>query len=354
MLVSLHKLYLRGEIPVELLQFYRKSLVVVLVLVVGLAFAACAQIEEMLPFDLSPSQSDQEPELVYVPMPEIPLAPGPVYHGEPREPQVMLPELGYEYLVEGYVTVNIGNVSRGYFKVRNESDAEALVKIMSYAHGEPDFFNLAGNNDWEVFPLTRGDGVYTIQVLEYYGDRVFKVVFSHDVYVNLENQNLPFLYPSRYVNFSVYSEAVAVASRLAGRAGSDLEIVQLVYDYITTNIDFDLEFAMAVYSGFVLEHIPNADATLAAGTGICFDFAVLMAAMLRSQNIPTRLEIGYVLGIFHAWVAVYVPGANWGYAAHPTAIGWGLLDPTTTSANNVSGFLNPVVDVNEYSILFVR
>ena len=336
----------------ELLQFFRRGLVVVLVLVVGLAFTACAQIEELFPFDLSYSPSDQEPELVYVPMPEIPLAPAPIYSFEPREPQVMQPELGEEYVVNGDVTVNIGNVSRGYFKVRHQTEANALVKIMSY--GEPDFFNLAGNNEWEVFPLTGGDGVYTIQVLEYYGDRVFMVVFSHDVYVSLENQNLPFLYPSRYVNFNEASEAVVRASRLAGQAGSDFEIVQLVYNYITANIGFDMEFAMAVYSGFILEHIPNADATLATGTGICFDFAVLMAAMLRSQNIPTRLEIGYVLGIFHAWVAVYVSGVDWGNAAHPTVSGWGLFDPTTTAANNAAGFLNPLVDVNEYSILFVR
>ena len=335
----------------KLLQILRRILVVVLVCFAGTAFTACAQIEELLPFDLPFLSSGQE-ELVYIPMPAIPLA---GYYGEIfLEPQVKTPELGEDYIVEGHVTVNIGNVSRGYFKVRHLADAEALVQITNYDYGQPDFFKLGGNNEWEVFPLTRGDGVYTIQILEYYADRVFAVVFSHDVYVSLENQNLPFLYPSRYVNFHENSAAVALARRLANQATNELEIVRLIYSYITANISFDLDFAMAVYSGFVLEHTPDIDATLVSGTGICFDFAVLAAAMLRSQNIPTRLEIGYVLDIFHAWVAVYVPGVDWGDAAHPHADGWGLLDPTTTSANNALGFLSPVVDVNEYSILFVR
>ena len=335
-------------------QFLRRSLVVAFVCVVGFIFTACAQIDKMLPFDLPFLSLDQEEELVYIPMPQIPLAYAPEVYSESREPQVKTPELGGEYIVEGYVAVNIGNVSRGYFKVRHETDVEALVQIASYNYGQPDFFKLEGNNEWEVFPLTRGDGVYTIQILEYYADRVFAVLFSHDVYVSLENQHYPFLYPSRYVNFNENSAAVALAGRLAGQATSDLEIVQLIYDYITTNISFDLDFALAVYSGFVLQHTPDVDATLAAGAGICFDFAALATAMLRSQNIPTRLEIGYVLDIFHAWVAVYVPDVDWGYAAHPHATGWGLLDPTTTSANYAVGFFSPVVDVNEYSILFVR
>ena len=338
----------------EFLQFCRRCLVAALVCVVGFTFTACAQIDDLLPFDLPFSSSGQGGALVYVPMPVIPLA--DYYEGRQiiRKPSVKIPELGEDYFAEGNVTVNVGNVSRGYFKVRHVTDVNALVQITNYSSGLSDFFNLEGNNEWEVFPLTRGDGVYTIRILEYYGDRVFSVVFSLDVDVSLENQNYPFLYPSRYVRFDENSAAVALASRLAGQASNDLEAAWLIYNFITTNISFDFEFEYAVTSGVVLEHTPDIDATLASGRGICFDYAVLAAAMLRSQNIPTRLEIGYVHGIFHAWVAAYIPGVDWGNAAHPSGGGWGLLDPTTTSANNALGFLNPIINVNEYSILFVR
>ena len=336
-------------------QFFRRSLVVVLVYVFVLPFAACAQIDELLPLDL-PFSSSLEEQLVYIPTPEIPLA---AYSFDNEDEanlmhRVLIPELSEHNLARGHVTVNIGNVSRGYFKIKHQTDTYALVQVISSGGDISDFFNIGGNNDWEVFPLTRGDGVYTIQVLEHYEGRDFKVVFSYYVNVILENQNYPFLYPNRYVNFDENSAAVALAGRLAARATSDLEFVWLVYDYITTNVSFDLDFARAVYAGLVLDHVPDIDATLARGMGICFDFAILAASMMRSQNIPTKVEIGYVLEIFHAWVAVYVPSADWGNAAHPTLAGWGLLDPTTTSANNAEGFLNPVVNVNEYSMLFLR
>ena len=340
--------------PMVSLQFIRRILVTVLVFMVGFAFTACAGIDEFLPFDLPFSSSGQRDRLVYVPLSVVPLADYYEDANTIREPLMKTPELSDEYVVEGYVTVNIGNVSRGYFKVRHEADVEALVQITNNNYGSSDFFNLEGNNRWGVFPLTRGDGVYTIQILEYYADRVFSVIFSQDIYVSLENQNYPFLYPSRYVRFDENSAAVALAARLTVQASNDLEAAWFIYNYITTNISFDFEFGYAIIAGVVLEHLPDIDATLASGMGICFDFAVLTAAMLRSQNIPARLEIGYVLGIFHAWVAAYIPGAYWGNAAHPSGGSWGLLDPTTTSANNAAGFLNPVVNVNEYNILFIR
>ena len=186
----------------EFMRSLRRCVMLVPIFVVALTFSACARIEELLPIDLPFLSSAQEEDLIYIPMYEIPLAEVPVFEAEPREPQVMVPELGEEYLVEGCVTVNVGNVSRGYFKVKHDTEAKALVKITNYGYGQPDFFNLEGNNDWEVFPLTRGDGVYTIQALEHYEDRVFVIVFSHDVSVSLDNQNYPFLYPSRYVSFN--------------------------------------------------------------------------------------------------------------------------------------------------------
>ena len=334
-------------------KFFRRSLVVGLVCIIGFAFTACAQIDELLPFDLPFLSSGQERDLVYIPMPEIPLGDSFYEIETLPEPPVMTPTLSDDYLTEGSVTVSIGNISRGYVKIKHDSDAYALVKIAKNDY-EPDFFSINGNSEFEVFPLTRGNGLYTIQVLEYYVDRLFTIVFSRDIYVNLDNPNYPFLYPNRYVSFNENSEAVALAGRLASQVSSDFEVVQAVYNFITTNISFDLDFATAVNSGLVLEHTPDIDATLAAGTGICLDFAVLTAAMLRSQNIPTRLEVGYVLGIFHAWVAVYIPDADWGDAAHPSGGGWGLLDPTTTTANDADGFLRPLVDVNEYNVLFIR
>ena len=53
-------------------------------------------------------------------------------------------------------------------------------------------------------------------------------------------------------------------------------------------------------------YIPNADEVLVSEVGICSDKATLLAAMLRSQGIPTRYVSGKVYGSGHAWNEVYL------------------------------------------------
>ena len=72
------------------------------------------------------------------------------------------------------------------------------------------------------------------------------------------------------------------------------------------NFTYDLERAKSVQSGY----LPDVDAVLAEKKGICFDYASVMTAMLRSQNIPCTLTKGYAGSSYHAWNKVNVSG-NW-------------------------------------------
>ena len=58
-------------------------------------------------------------------------------------------------------------------------------------------------------------------------------------------------------------------------------------------------------------YVPNPDDTLATGTGVCFDYASLGAAMLRSVGLPTKIITGYVTpgDLYHAWIMVYIDGS---------------------------------------------
>ena len=49
-------------------------------------------------------------------------------------------------------------------------------------------------------------------------------------------------------------------------------------------------------------YLPDVDDVLASQTGICFDYAAVMASMLRCERIPTRLEVGYMGDVYHAWM----------------------------------------------------
>ena len=144
---------------------------------------------------------------------------------------------------------------------------------------------------------------------------------------------LPFLYPNQYVDFKADSNAVKKGSELAEDTWTDLEVVQNIYNFVIKNISYDEEKAQNVSYAY----LPNVDDTLASGTGICFDYAALMTAMLRSQDIPTKLVIGYSGGLYHAWVNVYIDNVGWidnfiYFDGHD----WSLMDPTFASSGGQS------------------
>lgn len=69
-------------------------------------------------------------------------------------------------------------------------------------------------------------------------------------------------------------------------------------------------------------------------TGICFDYASVMTTMLRSQRIPTRLEIGYAGENYHAWISTYIKDIGWvNGIIEFNGTSWTLMDPTYASTS---------------------
>lgn len=83
--------------------------------------------------------------------------------------------------------------------------------------------------------------------------------------------------------------------------------MQAVFDFVTKNFSYDYELAKTVQSGY----LPVVDRVLEGKKGICFDYAAVMCAMLRSQNIPCKLVVGYAGTTYHAWINVYIDGVGW-------------------------------------------
>ena len=127
-------------------------------------------------------------------------------------------------------------------------------------------------------------------------DTLYATEFQTTCQVTLENEHLPFLYPNQYVWFTKDTKAIALAEEVVTPADTDLDAVALVYDYVTSHVTYDWDKAKTVEN----DYLPDVDEVLRSGKGICFDYAALMAAMLRSQKIPTRLEIGYAGTTYHA------------------------------------------------------
>ena len=99
-------------------------------------------------------------------------------------------------------------------------------------------------------------------------------------------------------------------------------------------------------------YMSDPDATLRAGKGICFDYAVLAAAMLRSQGIPTKVVFGYVSpnDLYHAWNMFYTEETGWITVSFEiSGTGWTRLDLTFSASGTDSELIG---DGSNYSDLY--
>lgn len=188
-------------------------------------------------------------------------------------------------------------------------------------------------------------GTYSIGVYVNKYDTKYSTVFSTKVSVTLKNQFAPFLIPNQYVNYTSSSKAVGLAADITKSCKSDLDKVKIVYSYVVSNITYDYDRAANVQSGY----LPDIDDVLAKKSGICFDYAALMTAMLRTQGIPTKLVVGYAGSVYHAWISTYTEETGWvNNIIYFDGNNWKLMDPTFAS----SGHEAYTADSSHYSAKF--
>lgn len=226
------------------------------------------------------------------------------------------------------VTIDISNTSEGYFMV-NYTGSNQKPKLRLTGPNQITYtYDLHGG--YEAFPLTSGDGSYTLEIFENIEGTSYSTLFTQSIDVSISNEFGPYLYANQYVNFAPDSTVIEKGSELARSADEDLEVVQNVYNYIITNFTYDYDKAATVESGY----LPDVDEIYSKQTGICFDYAAVMATMLRTQNIPTRLEVGYMEDVYHAWISTYISGKGWvNGIIEFDGNEWTLMDPTFASAS---------------------
>lgn len=255
-----------------------------------------------------------------------------------NETVVLVPEIVNEKTVgTSDFVVDYSNASEGYIGVEYSGEnPEVRLQVVSdesvtYTHNIP-----TGS---VIVPISEGTGNYTLIGYESVAPGEYAIVFSENVNLIVEKETSIYLYPNMYVDFTKDSEAVTLAKSLATDCTCDIEVINAVYKYVTDNITYDHELAENVQSGY----LPDIDAVLESKKGICFDYASLMAAMLRSQRIPTRLEIGYAGTAYHAWVSSYIEDVGWiNGVIQFDGTDWTLMDPTfaaNTSAHELKDFI---------------
>lgn len=249
------------------------------------------------------------------------------------------------------LALDASHTSDGYVMVKYLGE-NPKVKLQILAPNDIDYTYLISDTDtYHTYPLSGGSGSYHIRLLESLAveDSKYAVVFGEDLEVTIEDEFEPFLRPNYYVNFSADSSVVTTGSDLASDCYCDLDVINNIYHYVTENITYDTPKAQDLAYGYT----PNPDETLSTGKGICFDYASLMSAMLRSQRIPTRLEVGYVGEVYHAWISCYVDEIGWvDNIISFDGKSWSLMDPTLAANNNRSSVKEYIGDGSNYLIKY--
>lgn len=251
--------------------------------------------------------------------------------------------------------IDASHTEDGYIKVRYLKETTKKLKVMIEKGQGKYIYDLNNKGEYDVYPLQMGDGSYKIRVFENISGDKYAAKQTVTINIKLKDVKAPFLAPNQMVNYSDTSEAIKKAAELTQGLTNDLEKVDVIYDYIISNIKYDTEKAKTVKSGY----LPVVDDILKSNKGICFDYASLMAAMLRSLDIPAKLVTGYSskLNVFHAWNEVYTDETGWIKLNEMYFDGfdWRLMDSTVASSGKQSNspkvmeYTNKLIDSKFYT-----
>lgn len=177
------------------------------------------------------------------------------------------------------------------------------IKVIIEKNSKRLIYNLNNDGIEENFPLQMGNGEYKISVLENTGGNKYRYISTENVKLNLSDVNDVYLASVQFVNWDDESSAIKKAKELTKDLTNDEDKLKAIYSYIVSNIKYDFAKLGTLKS----DYLPDIDSTLKSGKGICYDYASIMAAMLRSTGIPTKLVKGYSTNVkgYHAWNEVY-------------------------------------------------
>ncbi len=239
--------------------------------------------------------------------------------------------------------IDYSNTADGYILASYRGDATMRAKLRLSCGERSYTYDLDSAGTLTSFPLNMGNGTYTVTMYQQVSGTSYRAIATTSFDVSLSSEFAPYLASTQLINFTADSATVAKAAELvtAAAATTDLQKLQAIYSYIVSTMSYDYHRAATVQSGY----IPTPDIALAEQGGICFDYSSLMAAMLRSQGVPSRLITGYVSqdNLYHAWIEVYIENTGWvATGISIGASGYKMLDPTfatTMSADSVAKYI---------------
>lgn len=202
--------------------------------------------------------------------------------------------------------IDASQASLGYVCAAGTSASR--LKFQVSKDGETYNYDLPNDGTPTVYPMNMGSGSYTLRIMQNTEGSNYVELDAATADVSLGNEFNPFLMPNMFCNYNKDSDCVSKARELTADCSNVGEAVRAICTWVADNVSYDTSKAEQLSGG--TGYVPNPDETLSSKSGICFDYASLSAAMLRSMGIPTKIITGYVGqdNLYHAWIMVYIDG----------------------------------------------
>ncbi|MDL2300327.1 transglutaminase-like domain-containing protein [Clostridiaceae bacterium OttesenSCG-928-D20] len=300
-----------------MLKRLKLSLILVLTIILCLLAGCSTEI-----IDDPTALSAATEETIYIPVPE-----GTGY----QIPDTYSPGTLTEKNSKGIL--DYSNTADGYVMVKYTGSNAKVKVIITGPKGTQYTYDQRLDGQYDTFPLSDGNGTYKFGLYENISGTKYSTALSKSFDVKLKDEFAPFIRSNKYVNYTKDSEVVKKAAELTKNKTATLDKVDAVYDFVVKNFKYDYDLAANVKSGYV----PDLDSVLKNKKGICFDYASVMTAMLRSQGVPTQLVFGYAGKAYHSWINVYSEKDGWVTATiYFDGKNWKRMDPTFASTGKSS------------------
>ncbi|MBU3089075.1 transglutaminase-like domain-containing protein [Clostridium gasigenes] len=201
-----------------------------------------------------------------------------------------------------------GGKDEGVIKVKYLNVTGKKLKIGIMKDEKNYYHNFSGNGEFEIFSFQGGSGNYVVTLFENTTESKYKPLKSWQVNVKIYNENAVYTTSTNMINWNNAPYAVNKARQLTQGVEDNQKKAEIIYNYVVNNYTYDIQKAKSVSNGYVV----NIDSIFNDKLGICSDFAVLYAGMLRSVDVPVKFVTGNSENIegYHGWNEIYV-NENW-------------------------------------------
>jgi hypothetical protein len=211
--------------------------------------------------------------------------------------------LGFAFQVHGETILNKENVEKGIIQVKIVNASDKKMKALVEKDGVRYTYALRAKSA-ETFPLQMGPGIYTVSTMENVSGNQYKVLSKESFTMNNANENIIYLNSIQLIDWNTTMKAIIKALEITSGLSTEDEKFNAIYKYMTETFAYDYDKIATLTT----DYIPDIEAIFAAKKGICYDYASVMASMLRSVGISAKLCMGYTdyVEVYHAWNEVYL------------------------------------------------